>query len=111
MPSRSSLGGRPSRRGLDRSLPLAALLFVATFAAKRAPLGRAAAPDPEPPAVLMVAACEPLPGPAPDQPAALRATVGINLGNDDLAAPREDSVRVCLLVDSTGTVRDAIPLG
>lgn len=51
--------------------------------------------------------CDPLPGEAPERLPVLRSAVGLNYSNDMLHAPNDDSVGVCVLVDSTGTVREA----
>ena len=51
--------------------------------------------------------CDPLPGDAPDQPPLLRSGVGLNYTNDMLEHPADGAVAVCLLVDSTGAVREA----
>lgn len=51
--------------------------------------------------------CGPLPDEAPDQLPTLRSSVGLNCTNDMLDLPGEGAVEVCVLVDSTGTVRAA----
>ena len=57
-------------------------------------------------AVRAPARCDPLPGEAPDQLPLLRSSVGLNYTSGMLESPADDSVEVCILVDSTGTVRE-----
>ena len=52
-------------------------------------------------------ACEPLAGPAPDQPPRPRDRVGLNFSADMLLSADSAVVRVCALVDSLGLVRQA----
>jgi TonB family protein len=51
--------------------------------------------------------CEPLPGDTPDELPVLRSAVALNYSKAMLDSPTDDSVVVCVLVDSTGTVREA----
>jgi len=109
MPSYPGLpGGRRRRRHIDLSVFAAALVLVAATAAKH----RSSRPSATADSVGVVAAvtCEPFAGPVPDEPPRLRSAVGIDLRSTDLEHPRDDSVRVCVLVDSNGTVRDAVAL-
>ncbi len=53
------------------------------------------------------ARCDSLPGERPEQPPVVRSAVGLNYSNDMLDAHADGSVEVCVLVDSTGTVREA----
>lgn len=93
---------RPSRRVLVlAALAMLAALFAPMARASSRGTPRAAAP----------ATCDPLPGEAPDTPPVLRSAVGLNYSNDLLASPADAVVRVCVLVDSTGVVREASVLG
>lgn len=86
---------------------LALLLVPAACAgARRAPKAMVAAPAVSAPASVAVR-CDTLPGEAPDQLPVLRSSVALNYTNDMLEKPADGTVELCLLVDSTGTVREA----
>jgi hypothetical protein len=88
------------------SIPLRALAVAAallgSLLAPVAGARREAKSAPPPPVP-----CDPIPGEAPEQLPVLRSSIGLNYTSAMLAAPADDSVRVCLLVDSTGAVREA----
>src|SRR5882672_6057227 len=95
-------------RSLRTLLVLTGCLLVTVSHASREPKhaaakGRLADVD----SSIRVGVCAPLPGPAPDRPPALLSPVGLNYPNTALDAPRDDSARVCVLVDSTGAVAEA----
>ena len=94
----------PSTLRRFRALLPGALLLAATVAA-RAPKPVHTAADTL--AVPTVAACEPLDASTLDPPIGLRSTVGIDVDNTALAQPLDAYVHACLLVDSTGVVREA----
>lgn len=94
----------PFRALAALALVALALVPIAQAAARRAPKAAvAAAAEP----VRAAARCEPLPGDGPDQPPVLRSDVGLNYTNTMLEQPADGTVEVCVLVDSTGTVREA----
>ncbi len=86
---------------------LAALLAPAARASAARngkPVAVAAAPAVQ---ARIATSCEPLAGEAPDQLPVLRSAVRLNYSNEMLEQAEDDSVEVCVLVDSTGTVREA----
>ena len=72
--------------------------------AKPAATARVASADA---AVRAAVRCDSLPGEQPDQPPVLRSAIGLNYSAEMLLAPADGSVEICVLVDSTGTVREA----
>ncbi len=82
---------------------------TALLAALLAPAARASAARSTAPAVQarVVAGCDPLAGETPDRLPVLRSAVGLNYSNEMLKQAKDDSVEVWVLVDSTGTVREA----
>ncbi len=104
------------RYSLNFRRPAGLAWSAALLAALLAPVARAGAPRSTAPAAAAVtpavqarvaASCEPLPGDAPDQLPVLRSAVGLNYSNEMLEHAEDASVEVCVLVDSTGTVREA----
>ncbi|HUK64899.1 MAG TPA: TonB family protein, partial [Dongiaceae bacterium] len=87
---------------------LLAVLLAATASARAAGKTAVTPPAAERDAATRAAAsCDPLPGEAPDQPPVLRSAIGLNYSNAMLDTPSDGTVEVCVLVDSTGTVREA----
>lgn len=95
----------PFRALAALALVAVALAPIAQAAARRTPTA-ATAPTASEPARIAIR-CEPLPGEAPDQPPVLRSSVGLNYTNAMLDQPADGTVEICVLVDSTGTVREA----
>ncbi|MEQ1831461.1 MAG: energy transducer TonB [Candidatus Eisenbacteria bacterium] len=88
---------------------LLAFVAIPVVLAAIAHAGVRRVPKPSPPA-SDPAACRAVPGLAPDVAPLLRARVAVNLTNALLESPAGDTVEVCLLVDTTGTVREvALP--
>jgi len=80
---------------------------VVVLASLLAALPAASKPHaPKTPPAVMSAPCEPLPGPPPDAPPHARDTIGLNFPSRTLAMG-DTTVQVCVLVDSTGIVREA----
>ncbi len=86
-------------------LPLL-LAPAARAGARRAPNSATVVAAPSAPARSAVR-CDTLPGEPPDQLPVLRSGVALNYTNDMLQEPGDGAVGICVLVDSTGTVREA----
>jgi len=87
---------------------LLALALTTMASARPSAKPAATAPTPVHAAVARAPArCDPLPGGIPDEPPVLRSSIGLNYANEMLDAPADSTVEVCVLVDSTGTVREA----
>lgn len=99
----------PCRRLPPSALLTVALLLAAVYApgaraaTMRLAKGTIAAP------AAMLEPCAPLASRPPDQPPVLRDRVGLNYPDEALEAGADDTLEVCVLVDSTGTVREARP--
>jgi hypothetical protein len=101
------LRSRPARRLALVTTILASLLAPIASARHAAKPGAAPSTAGQPADVRARASCDPLPGELPGELPRLRSAIGLNYSNAMLAAPADDSVGVCVLVDSTGAVREA----
>jgi hypothetical protein len=101
------LHSSPARRLALVTMILTSLLASIASARHGAKPGATASAAGPSTAVRARASCDPLPGEAPGELPVLRSPVGLNYTNTMLAAPADDSVGVCVLVDSTGAVREA----
>ena len=102
----------PAARVLQRTLAFVLLgaLCVAATSARPGREPKPASPlavAPQATAARVPASCDPLPGDAPDPLPKLRSAIGLNYPNALLEHPGDGVVEICLLVDSTGTVREA----
>ncbi len=97
------------RTALAALLPMLLAVLPAAIASARhgTPPGAGGPAAGQAAAVRTPASCDPLPGGAPDELPVLRSPIGLNYSNAMLVSPRDDSVEVCVLVDTTGTVREA----
>jgi hypothetical protein len=90
---------RPRFRSIPAAVPLIAVLVAVS--AHPAP-----APGPGPVPARRAAACDPLPGGAPDAAPRARDIVALNFTNDMLDAADSATVELCVLVDSLGVPRE-----
>jgi len=93
----------PSTLSLRVRIRAAAIACVAALLLAPAAIAR----RPAPPAARALVPCAPLGDVSPEQPPVLRSAVGLNYAGERLAGAHEGALELCLLVDSTGVVREA----